>query len=365
LKIFITYASAGSGHRRAAEAIYNYLKANYEELDIKIIDVLDYANPLFKNLYCAGYAFIITKIPAFWTVLYWLTYNQWLRPLNKFINHLASRLNAKKFEQLLIAANPDIIVATHFLPIGIAGFLKKRHKINSRLICAVTDFDIHPFWVVPEIEQYVVGLSVTAAQLNSFGISNTKIKIMGIPVGGEFSENIEKEGIYKKLNLEKNKFTVLILTAAFGFGPIEEIVNLLYGQIQILVVCGRNTGLYRRLTAKKYNSVRIFGLVDNIEELMAAAHLVITKPGGLTTAEGLAMELPMIFFRAVYGQETKNAKILENYGVGINTKNLIDIREAVLNYKNNPQRLNAVKEKIRKIKKPNATREICAWLTSM
>jgi processive 1,2-diacylglycerol beta-glucosyltransferase len=265
----------------------------------------------------------------------------------------------------LIAANPDIIVATHFLPIGIAGFLKKRHKINSRLICIITDFDVHPLWVIEKIDQYIVGCPITAAQLNGFGISNDKIKIMGIPVDGKFSENIEKEGIYKKLNLEKNKFTVLILTAAFGFGPIEEIVNLLYRQVQILVVCGRNTGLYRRLAAKKYNSVRIFGLVDNIEELMAAAHLVITKPGGLTIAESLAMERPMIFFRAIYGQETKNAEILENYGVGINTKNLIDIREAVLNYKNSPQRLDAVKEKIRKIKKPNATREICAWLTSM
>ena len=52
MKIIIAYASAGGGHTKAAEAIYNYFKSQ-SNVEIKLVDILEDSNPFFKNSYNA------------------------------------------------------------------------------------------------------------------------------------------------------------------------------------------------------------------------------------------------------------------------------------------------------------------------
>ena len=361
MKVLITYACAGTGHRRAAEAIFNYLSLNYKEFDVKIVDVLDYTNSLFKKIYSQGYTFLVSRLPLLWSIAYQVSYSSTLRALNRNINYILSRLNTKKFEQFILNYNPDIIVTTHFLPCEVAAFLKAKRKINSKLICIITDFNVHPLWIIKGVDQYFVAFNLTKEELFKAGIPPQIIKVSGIPIDMKFSRRIDKNSLYNKFGLKKGQFTLLVMTAGFGLGPIEKIVGLLQKDTQMLVVCGNNNRLYRRLLNKGYNSVKIFGFVDNIDELMSVSDLVITKPGGLTISECLAMGLPMIFISAIYGQETKNAKILESYGAGISPPDLIMLKELALSYKNNPDRLNALRERIDKIKTPYAAREISEW----
>lgn len=359
MKILIAYTCAGAGHRRSAEAIYNYLSANYPKLDIRIVDVLDYTTALFKNLYSRGYYYLIKRFPFLWSLAYRITYSRNLSVFNNKIGYIINRINTKGFKQLLLTHNPQIILATHFLPCEIAGFLKKNNKINSRLICIITDFNVHPFWVNLEVDAYTVAGEYAKKELISNGITQDKIRITGIPIDLKFSRIYDRGFICDKLGIKKDRFTALVVTAGFGLGPIEKIVDLLYRDVQLLTVCGNNRKLYRKLVSRSYPQVKIFGFLDNIEELMAVSDVIITKPGGLTISESLAMELPMVFISAIYGQETKNTRLLENCGVATTPRNLVALKEQVFNYKNNPGRLNMVKEKINKIKKPYAVKEIC------
>jgi processive 1,2-diacylglycerol beta-glucosyltransferase len=268
-------------------------------------------------------------------------------------------LNTRRFIKFLSSYNPQIIISTHFLASELAFSLKKINRINSRLITIVTDFDVHPFWVLPGTDAYMVASEYTKKELVFSGIKENSIRITGIPVDLKFSEKYDKGFFCKKLGVQNDRFTVLIVTAAFGLGPIEKIVDLLHKDVQVLVVCGKNKRLRHRLTQKSYAAVKIFGFVENIEELMAVSDVIITKPGGLTTSESLSMGLPMIFISAIYGQETKNATILENYGAGITPPNLKALMSAVLDFRNNPYKLKQIRERINKVKKPYAVKEIC------
>lgn len=66
MKIIITYASVGAGHSKAAEAIYNYLKLKDNNIEVKLIEVLDKSSSLFRNIYTQGYSFIVNYMPWFW-----------------------------------------------------------------------------------------------------------------------------------------------------------------------------------------------------------------------------------------------------------------------------------------------------------
>lgn len=296
MKIFVVYASAGTGHFKAAEAIYNYLQNQNKNIQIELIDVLDKSNILFKNVYNYGYVLAVNYAGPLWAIGFWITYSEFLRTIIKWSRFVINRINTKRFASLLIKENPDYIISTHFLSSEISAYLKRNQKINSKIITVITDFGIHPFWLSKGTDIYVVALGSSRWQLILRGVEENNIKELGIPIDAKFLRRYDKSIIFKNLGLQQDKFTVLIVTGSFGIGPIEEIVELLHNDAQILVVCARNRRLYKRLKYKSYPNLKVFGFIDNIQELMAISDLIITKPGGLTISESLAMDLPPIFY---------------------------------------------------------------------
>ena len=357
MKIIIAYASAGGGHTKAAEAIYNYFKSQ-GNVEIKLVDILENSNPFFKDAYIHGYSFLVNYLPLVWSLSFYLTYSAKFRKFSKWLASVLDIANTRGFRRFLIEENPDYIICTHFSPPHVASFLKKSKKITSKIIAVITDFGVHPFWISESTDIYAVASDYTREKLLLEGIEEQRIKVIGIPIDTKFSLIYDKLNLCSKFGMQPDKFTVLITTGSFGMGPIEEIVDLLYKDVQIIVVCAHNKSLYQRLKQRNYASLFVFGFVNNIEELMAISDTIIAKPGGLTISESLSMELPLIFVTAIAGQETENIKFLSSYNVGTCLENAEDIKNTILEFKNNPSKIQATKESIRKIKKPNAVKDL-------
>ncbi len=359
MKIIITYVSAGTGHRRAAEAIYNYFKENCPGHDLKIIDVLQKTNFIFSRLYGYGYLFLVNHARWLWHFCFWLASIKFLRPATIIVNSFINRLNAKNFFDFLIQEKPDVVISTHFLPSEIVIYLKKIKKIDSKLVTVITDFGIHPFWILNGTDMYIAASAFTKEQLILKGVPENIVKDLGIPIDSKFLKKYEKITLCKKFDIEPDKFTVLISTGSSGIGQIEQIVGSLYKEVQILVVSAHNKVLFATLKKKSYPKVKVFGFIENMQELMAVSDMIITKPGGLTISESLAMGLLLIFITAIPGQETENAKILANNAIGINVKDVTLIRDIVLDFRDHPDKLRGIKEKINELKRPFAVRELC------
>lgn len=361
MKIIITYASAGAGHMKAAEAVYTYIKENYKDIDVKLLDVLSTTDAFFSASYNYGYAFLVKHMPFLWRLAFWITDVKFLRWFSRPIVSFADRLHTRKFSRLLTEENPDCIISAHFMTSQIAARLKRKHRITSRLVTIVTDFGVHPFWVSKHTDLYVVASNYTHQQLLRKGASSKdRVREWGIPVSAKFSKPIDKAAVRVKLGIVEGRFTVLIATGSFGIGPIEEITDLLYNDVQILIVCAKNEKLFAKLKAKNYPSnIVVFGFINNIEELMSVSDMIITKPGGLSISESLVMGLTPIFISPIPGQEMENIKALEHYGVGVEMEDPQAIKSRVLELKEHPERLNSIRDKINKIKKPSAARELC------
>lgn len=358
MKIIITYASAGTGHRRAAEAIYNYFNENCPQQDLEIIDALEKTNFFFKNIYSYGYPFLINHALWLWRFSFWFTYIKPLRLFTKFFLSVVNQLNTREFADFLIQENPDFIISTHFLPSEITARLKRRNKLAAKLVTVITDFGVHPFWIAQGTDTYIVACDVSRQKLIQEGSGEADIKVLGIPIESKFTRQYDKGALYKKFNLTPDKFTVLIVTGSFGIGRIEEVVDLLYKDAQILAVCANNKMLYTRLKKKDYPQLRVFSFIDNIEELMAISDIMMAKPGGLTISESLAMDLLPIFITSIPGQETENAFILSAKSLCINVRKISSLKDIVLDFKEHPDKLKSIKEKIRQEKKPFAVKDL-------
>ena len=127
---------------------------------------------------------------------------------------------------------------------------------------------------------------------------------------------------------------------------------------QLLVVCGHNKRLALQLSKVNWGAVHIFGLVNNMHEMMGAADVMITKPGGLSIAEALVRELPLIFFNAIPGQETHNIEVLKHYGIGLSGLSLPQMQEVIEEFSRSPQKILEAKQKMRELASPHAVKDI-------
>lgn len=355
MKVLITYASAGAGHRKAAEALFDYLKETRPGLDLKIIDILDYCSPLCRFFYSKVYIFVIRNLPLVWYFFYLLSF---INP-NNGLRLLIDYLNCQKLVNFLEEEEWDVILSTHFLTSSVLSVLKRTNpKYKIKLVTAITDYNLHPYWIGEGVDTYIASCDKVRDELAKRDVGLDKIKVCGIPANKKFYLPVERNTAAGKLNVDPGKFTVLIITGAIGIGPIEQIVKTFDTNIQLLVVCGNNKILYERLKSFNLQNVKPYPLVDNVDELMSVSDLVLTKAGGLTITESLIKKLPMVFFSSIPGLETSNAKVICDYGAGFDTKTVKDINNIVFFLKSNSASYQKAIDNISLLRKSNTLQDI-------
>jgi len=363
-KILILYASAGHGHEKAAEALLDACKESKKAVRAETIDTLLLAKPLFfGKLYRQFYYILIKHAPWLWGFFYNSLDRPWIYFFARPVRRVVNALTARPLERLIERENPAVILATHFLSVEVASFLRRKKRINSKIITVVTDYLPHHIWTASEVDYYVVALEETKTQLARRGVAPEKIEVLGIPIEKKFLTKRSKEEVRGHLGLQKGPFTVLVTSGGAGVGLIHDIADDLLKtgkDVQILTVCGTNKRLFAELERKsKLNPLlKVFGFVANMDELMEAADVVIGKAGGLTITESFVKGKPVILYHSVPGQETRNAVCVMERQAGFVTSSADAVAAKVSEWIDFPDRLNAVKENVTKIAKPFAAKNI-------
>ena len=111
--------------------------------------------------------------------------------------------------------------------------------------------------------------------------------------------------------------------------------------------------------ANAQDRVKIFEYVNKVPELMSISTIVVSKPGGLTTSESLASNLPMLVINPIAGQEEENAEFLENHNVAIWLRKKDDPNKVIQDLFENPDKIIQMKENTKTLARPNSTIDIC------
>lgn len=361
LKILLLHANAGAGHRKAAEAVFNGLKTR-GFAHASIADALEYTNPFFKKAYPAGYEFMVGKLPKLWATFFEVTDQDWAQPFFQGARRLYNGINALPLVKQVKEGKYDVVVTAHFLSTEVVGDLRASGQIpDTRLVTIVTDYDVHKIWLSKGVDLYLVASEYTKSRLLALGVPESRVAVTGIPLDEKFTVSRDRSGLCRKLGLKENTFTVLLSTSSFGFGPIEALAELLSDQ-QLIIITGNNRSLLERLTAKANPRHKVYGFVDNMEELMAVSDVMLTKPGGLSITEALANGLPLIFFSAIPGQEAGNVRVLARYGVGSSDKSLPEIAGELKAFAASPLKLSAARAAALALARPKSVEDIIAHL---
>ena len=330
-KIIILYSTGGLGHKKAAMALMDELNQRPEDMDVEMVDVLEYGNKVYKFLYLDFYVFLMKHARWLWAALFYFSNMSWVDALTRGIRAVLDYDSLPGLGKMLKEKSPDAIVATHYLLPSIAGILKKKEMLTSKLYAVITDYGPHSYWFSDDIDRFFVGAEPVSVALEKRGISAGKIKVTGIPTTKEFSGKFDMDELRKKYGIDPDRKTIFMMSGGFGVGPMEAMLRSLNAcevGLQVITVCGHNEAAYQDigvLSEELDYPVILFGFTDKVAELMSVSELMITKAGGISVTEAMNSRLPMILFASVPGQETWNEEMLTEAGAAEKANSVNDI----------------------------------------
>ncbi len=367
-RILVLSASVGAGHLRAAEAVELALRETVPDAHVRNLDVLELTNRVFRRVYGKFYLDLVNLAPHALGYFYDLMDQPSRSGRNRGdrVRLLLEKLNLKAFTKFLHAEPWDLVINTHFLPAEIIASLRKRGALSLPQVTVTTDFDTHRLWVNPPCERYYTATEEGAIYLHHWGVPREHIFVTGIPIHPAFSVPRDRAACRARHGLADDLPVVLQLSGGFGVGPIEKLFQALLQvqkPIQLVTITGRNEALREQLAAfapPPRHRVKVLGFTREIDELMQAADLIVSKPGGLTTSEVLARGAVLVIMNPIPGQESRNSDYLLENGAAIKANNAATLPFKIDRLLAEPARLERLRENVRRIARPRAAFDVVA-----
>lgn len=315
-RLLIVSGSMGEGHNAMARALREAAAELWPEVLVDHVDVLDVLGPGIGPLFRSIYSGNVGRAPWLYQLYFdSVLHRSWFIAGTKgFTGGWAGRRLARRVAEV----RPDIVLSTY--PMGSAGleWLHRRGRLDARTACWVGDFAPHPLWIYAGLDLNVVADDGAVARASE-QVPGARVVAGGPPVERSMRPR-PRSGARARLGLPPDAFVAVVSCGSLGFGDVARAgVALLDAspRMLVLVVCGRNERLRRRLRATHGDTGRLrpLGWTDDVPGLLAASDVVVTNAGGSTAMEAVACGRALLMHRPIAGHGRENACLLEQVGL--------------------------------------------------
>ena len=269
--------------------------------------------------------------------------------LCQLVNRRMLRRFARKAAEVLKANPPKLVVVNHPMLCVALTLAQKEYGLRVPVLTfQSTTLDATALWAVHDVQRMVLGSPIARDILVGMRVDRERMDVVGYPVRRGFLADVSKHEARKALDLDADRFTVLVSLGGEGVGgsPHEIIRTLcaLDEPVQQVVITGRNPPLREQVLAEVGDDplIRVEGFVDNMWDFLSAADLFVGKTGPATTMEVLSRGCPLVATVKSGANENQIASWLERKGLGHFAPGPGELHRVVEGYRRNPARLDTV-----------------------
>lgn len=314
-QILILTVPHGTAHERLGTTLKKAIEKNRPDLQVETVNALDHSSSWFRAYYNSY------QLP----LKYWPTLWGWIEGFQH--THSATgpgwlyRHGAKKLARMIRSHAPDIVIATEVGICELAALIKNHQRLDFQLVAVPTGIDTDLPWVQPEVDLYIAEPHYVAPFLKSQGVPHSKVPAGGVPVDPAFGSFANRAEVRKNLGLLPHLPVLLILFGGTGIGkPNRMIMGMKSVQttFQSVWITGHNVNLAQQLRLRLANCAysHVLGWTDKMPEWMAAADLLLGKPGSGTLLEAMNSGLPVLAFDPLPGIERRHCNVIEAWQIG-------------------------------------------------
>jgi len=359
-KVAILTITAGNGHKAAAYAVEagltEYFGGDYL---VTVHDIQADIGAIYESA---------VKHSA--SVYNWFFEGTNSTENSQILHTIGYPMFAKKLDTIFYEEQPDLVVSTFSFP-GIHHWIKKTLRVQDRhipFVTVITDsISIHFLWYAEGTDAYIVANTETRDIMEKNGVPRDRMVVLGFPVHPKFYRPIDVAHEREQEGLSPDKPLFLVSVGTGGSMKdvdfLSDFAKELGDEAQCVVILGRNTDLLEKLQKKRFGpSVKLLGWVGDMDRWMKMSDVMVTKAGGATVMECVAVQLPMLITRSLAWQESGNAELVETYNIGTVLPDRDGILTALRDYVKNPDIAREQRKNFAKLHAEDATRNVANFL---
>jgi 1,2-diacylglycerol 3-beta-galactosyltransferase len=349
-RVLLLISDTGGGHRSAAMAIGAALDEIESDapFEWRIEDIGNHCGFPLSQLGPAYSAALRFAPPVYGALFYATNGRRRFRSLVR----ACEPLYRERLRDVFLSYGPDVIVSVHPLLNHASSRARADAHLRVPIITVVTDLGrVHESWLSPRVDAVVVPAQEVLQRALERGIPRDRLFPLGHPVHPKFEDvTATRFAIRERLGLPQDATVALLMAGGEGGGRLLPTTLALAKSgmpLNLIVVCGRNAALQRRLeelAPTLPTPMLVLGFRDDVPELMRASDILVTKAGPGAIAEASVSELPVVIYDYIPGQERGNLQYVRTNGIGLVALTTPHVVTAVRRIVDNP----ALREQMRR-----------------
>lgn len=362
--LIISSEHTGHGHKSITEALCEKFSEK-DDIKVHVVDGFSLGGrPLMKV--GKSYGFITRKAEGLWELIWDISETK-----SALINEMVEITIKENFLKLIKNTNPDLILSVHPNFNGSIINILEKNNLKIPVVTLIADLvSISPLWADDRAEFTISPTLEAKLKCIEYGVSESKIKVLGFPIRSKFCKQ-DIEYIRKDYTLDK-PLQCLVMSGGEGVGNMKKIAQILLANFNcnVSVIAGRNIALMRKmkqsLTAKYNERVKVYGFVDNIQDLMLSSDIVFTRGSPNVMMEAIACNIPLVITGSLPGQEAGNPRFAAKNNLGVICRSINDIHSTVTYLlANNAKQLNEIRYAQKKYCNANVAQNIVDFITNI
>jgi len=345
------------------------IERTYPGSKTRVVDSYKYAASVMSHVVSNGYIGMVKTIPQMYRFLY--SRAERATEVGPF-RAWAHQFTAGNLRPLMERERPDVVICTHAFPCGVMAEYRRQFEDAPPVVGVVTDFAVHSYWMHDNVAAYAVATPEMRSAMIARGIEGDRIHVTGIPIKPQFSADaVNRTALRERLGLPPDRRVALLMGGGLGIGPLGKMLDALDGvgePVCAVAIVGRGARSEARVLARATRvgyPVRVLRFVENVYDYMHAADVLVTKPGGLTSAEALAAHLPLLLFKPLPGQEERNTRYLVQRGAAVRAKTQDDLGRQAATLLADGGKREKMREAMARLAKPDAAAQIAAIVAGL
>ncbi len=312
MRVLILSANTGGGHNAAAYALQEELQRHGVEADIK--DCLGFISEKTSDFISWGHSYLYKRLPR----VFGHVYRREEQRSSAFIADSLA-LGAAKYHAFVAERAYAAVICVHVFSSTLVTEEQRRYGKSLPHFFVATDYTCSPGAGDAEADVWFIPDEALREEFVGCGVPRERIVATGIPVRRVFSQPTARAEARRALGLPTEGRVALLCCGSIGCGRMNRIVpefeRRLPADVTPVILCGNNAKLYEQLTEDKSARRVVVGYTDRVAQYMAAADICLSKPGGLSTTELLAIGLPSVLVLVVPGCESRNLEFVTGLGL--------------------------------------------------
>lgn len=318
-KILLLSCKTGEGHNSAALAVAEGFA--HFGAESRILDPVSVVGEKTRRGICGLYNRVIQDAPSLFGAAY-RAGELWSDTFPRSPVYLANSLYASRMLSAIREGGYDAVVSTHLYGMEVMTAIRRKLGVPVPSFGVLTDYTCIPFFRETDQDAWFVPHGDLCPDMRHRGMPAERLIVTGMPVSERFSRRMSREMARSRLGLEQDRRVYLVMTGGAGCGNVAAICDGLLaedsGRFCAYVLAGNNATLRRKLSERyptQTDQIRVLGFTREVDLFMAAADVLITKPGGLSSTEAAVFGIPLVHLISIPGCEEYNAAFFAAHGM--------------------------------------------------